>query len=95
MSEQAIASVLIREFEDKQSLVYFVSWILRDAEIRYSYIEKLAYALVITTQKLRAYFESHPFTVYTNYPLKQIFQKLDQSGRMLRWSIELCGLDLN
>lgn len=60
--------------------IYFVSRVLRE----YSYIEKLAYTLVISTQKLRAYFESHPVTIYTNHPLKPIFHKLDQPGRMLR-----------
>lgn len=54
----------------------------------------MAYALVILARKLRAYFDSHLVVVYTNYPLKQIFHKLDQLGRMLRLPIELYGLDL-
>lgn len=57
-------------------------------------MEKLTYALVISTRSLRAYFKSHTVVVYTNHPLKQIFHKLDQSRRMLRWSIKLCGCDI-
>lgn len=74
--------------------MYDVSKALNGPEYRYPNIEKLAYALVVSTRKLRAYFESHPIIVYTNAPLRQIYHKLDQSGRMLKWSIELCGYDI-
>lgn len=67
---------------------------LNNAESRYSNIKKLAYALVISERKLRPYFESHLIVVYTNAPLLQVFHKLDQSRRMLWWSIELCGQDV-
>lgn len=77
----------------KQYPVYFVSKALNDAQSRYSNIEKLAYSLVISSRKLRVYFESHPIVMYTNTPLKQNFHKLDQRGQMLKWSIELCGQD--
>lgn len=50
--------------------------------------------LVVKAKKLLAYFESHPVVVYTSYPMKQIFHKLDKSERMLKWSIVLCGLDI-
>lgn len=33
--------------------------------------------------------------VYTNKPLRQIFHKLDELGRTLRWSIELCRYDIH
>lgn len=46
VSDQAIASVLIKE-GDKQQPVYFVSKVLDEAEMRYSHIEKVAFALVI------------------------------------------------
>lgn len=49
-------------------------------------MKKLAYSLIVSTCKLKAYFESHPIVIYTNAPLTQIFHKI--------WSIELCGLDI-
>lgn len=76
VSEQVVASVLIKE-ENKQQPVYFVSKVLHEAKTRYSRIEKLAFTLVVIARKLQAYFESYPVVVYTNYPLKQIFHKLD------------------
>lgn len=70
ISDLAVTSMLIREKGVKQHPIYFVSKVLHDAETRYSNIEKLAYALVISARKLKAYFESHPVVVYTNAPLK-------------------------
>ena len=52
-------------------------------------MEKLAMALVIATRKLRSYFHSHPVQALTNYPLRQVLQKPDASGRLLKWAIEL------
>ncbi|GFS37771.1 hypothetical protein Acr_00g0053840 [Actinidia rufa] len=52
-------------------------------------IEKIAYALMIAARKLRHYFQAHSIIVLTNQPLKQILQRPDTSGRLLKWSIEL------
>ena len=52
-------------------------------------MEKLALALVIATRKLRLCFHSHPIRVLTNYLLRQVLEKLDVSGRLLKWAIEL------
>ncbi|KAL2228098.1 UNVERIFIED_CONTAM: Retrovirus-related Pol polyprotein from transposon opus [Sesamum indicum] len=57
-------------------------------------IEKLALALVITTRKLRPYFQSHPIVVLTNHPLKQVMSKSDTSGRMIKWAVELGEFDI-
>lgn len=86
-----VASVLLWEVANKQLLVYYVSKILNGPESRYPNIEKLAYSLVVAACKLQIYFAAHTIVVYTNAPLKQILHKMDQSRRMLKWSIELCG----
>ncbi|GFY96671.1 hypothetical protein Acr_11g0009770 [Actinidia rufa] len=66
-----------------------VSKVLKGVETKYLKIEKLAYALLIAVRELRHYFQAHPIAVLTNQPLKQIFQRPDTSGRLLKWSIEL------
>ena len=81
--------MLIREENRVQKPVYCISKILMGAENRYVKIEKLAYALLIAARKLRHYFQAHPITVLTDQPLKQILQRPDTSGRLLKWSIEL------
>ncbi|KAL0394798.1 UNVERIFIED_CONTAM: Retrovirus-related Pol polyprotein from transposon opus [Sesamum latifolium] len=59
-TSQAVSSVLIREEEGKQMLIYYVSKVLNDAEGRYTLVKKMALALVITARRLRPYFLSHP-----------------------------------
>ncbi|XP_062104043.1 uncharacterized protein LOC133815192 [Humulus lupulus] len=67
---------------------------LLDAETRYSMMEKLALALLTAKKKLRQYFESHTIIVYTDYPLKQVLSKLNLSGRLSKWAIELGTYDI-
>ncbi|KAL0439397.1 UNVERIFIED_CONTAM: hypothetical protein Slati_2422700 [Sesamum latifolium] len=69
---QAVSSVLVREEDDTQTPIYYVSKVLNGAESRYPPIEKMALALVITARKLRPYFISYPVGVRTNTPLKQV-----------------------
>ncbi|KAL5580705.1 hypothetical protein UlMin_013147 [Ulmus minor] len=84
-----MSTVLIREEEGKQSPVYYVSKALLDAETQYSQLEKLALALIIAARKLRPYFQCHPITVLTSFPLKNILHKLELSGRLTKWAVEL------
>jgi hypothetical protein len=49
-----------------------VSEVLSYSKIRYPCVQKLLYALLITSHKLRHYFESHKITVVTDFPLKDI-----------------------
>lgn len=74
-----------------QQLVYFVSHTLTDAETHYSLIEKRAYAVVIAARKLRPCFDSHQVTVLTDIPLEKSLEKIEKSGRMAKWAVELMG----
>ena len=55
---------------------------------------EIALALVIIARKLRPYFHSHPVPVLANYPLRQVLQKLDASGRLLKWATELSQFEI-
>jgi hypothetical protein len=90
----AISAALIREDKGIQKPVYFVSKALHGAEGRYPQIEKLAFALVMASRKLRPYFQAHTIRVLTEYPLRNVLQKLDLSGRLANWAIELGQFDL-
>ncbi|XP_052193952.1 uncharacterized protein LOC127802277 [Diospyros lotus] len=94
VSEHALSAALVREEEGVQYPVFYVSKRLVDAETRYTPMEKLAYCLVAASRKLRPYFQAHQIDVLTKYPLKQILQKPDTSGRLLKWAIELAQFDL-
>ena len=57
-----------------QCPMYFVSEVLSDSKTRYSQIQKLLYTVFITKRKLCHYFESHPVTVVTSFPLGEVVQ---------------------
>ncbi|KAL0373279.1 UNVERIFIED_CONTAM: hypothetical protein Sradi_3243600 [Sesamum radiatum] len=90
---QAVSSVLIREEEGKQLPIYYVSKVLNGAEERYTPIEKMALALVMTARRLHPYFLSHPIRVKTNIPLKQTLGKPDTST--IKWAVELSEYDIS
>ncbi|XP_072065710.1 uncharacterized protein [Arachis hypogaea] len=86
---EALAAALIREDENKaQRPIYFISKVLQDTESRYSHFEKLAFALLTTSRRLRQYFQAYPITVQTDQAVRQVQQKPDLAGRMLAWFIE-------
>ena len=58
-------------------------------------MEKLALALVIASWKLRPYFHAYSIKVLIDYPLRQVLQKPESLGRMLKWAIELGQFDMN
>ncbi|XP_022843269.1 uncharacterized protein LOC111366805 [Olea europaea var. sylvestris] len=57
-------------------------------------MEKLALALITASRKLRPYFQAHSIEVLTNFSLKQVPQRTDVSGRLLKWVIELSEFDI-
>ena len=49
----------------------------------------------MAAHKLRPYFQAHPIVVMTDQPLRQVLQKSDASGRLVKWSVELSEFDLS
>ncbi|KAM2795296.1 hypothetical protein COP1_006564 [Malus domestica] len=69
VSASAVSSVLIRNDGNVERPIYYASKALQDAEARYSNIEKLALALVMSARKLRLYFQAHSIIMFTNHHL--------------------------
>ncbi|XP_016164461.1 uncharacterized protein LOC107606980 [Arachis ipaensis] len=84
-----------RERKKKQVPIYFTSKTLQNAKLRYPSIEKLALALVFSARRLRLYFQSHEIHVRTDHPLRQVLQKPELAGRLVKWSVELSEFDIN
>ena len=63
-------------------------------EERYPRMEKLAFALVTATQKLKPYFQAHAIIVLTDQPLKRAISSPEAAGRMALWAIELSEFDV-
>jgi hypothetical protein len=74
-----------------QRPVYFINEVLSETNIRYPLIQKLLYTVILTRRKLRHYFESHPVTVVSSFPLGEIIQCREASGRIAKWAVELMG----
>ena len=58
-------------------------------------MQKLLYALLITSRKLRHYFESHKITVVTDFPLRDILHNKDATWRISKWAVELGALNID
>jgi len=72
-----------------QRPVYFVSEVLLETKALYPQIQKLIYAVILARRKLQHYFLGHPITVVSSFPLGEVIQNREATGRIAKWSVEL------
>ena len=94
ISTTAISAILIREEDKKQPLVYYVNQAFQGAEAKYPRIEKIAFALIVASRKLRPYFQVNPILVMMDQLIKKSMNKLEAAGRMVQWAVELSQFDI-
>ena len=98
---QAVSAALVVEREEPghalkvQRPVYFVSKVLTDCESRYSHVQKLLYAVLISKRKLLHYFGSHHIAVVASHGLGDIINNQAASGKIAKWALELMGFDIS
>jgi hypothetical protein len=78
-----------------QQPVYFVSEVLSESKARYQPLQKLLYAVLITSQKLRHYFQEYSISVVPDYLLGDILRNQDATGRISKWAVKLGALDID
>jgi hypothetical protein len=78
------ATIVVERREEGHAL-------LSETKIRYPQVQKLLYAVILTRRKLRHYFKSHPVTVVSSFPLGEIIQCREASGRIAKWAVEIMG----
>ena len=52
------------------------------------------FALIVTSRKLRQYFQANPILVMTDQPIKKSMKQPKAAGRMIQWAIELSQFDI-
>ena len=54
----------------------------------------MLYAILVTSRKLRNYFQSHAIKVVTSYPSESVLHNREATGRVAKWAIELGAFEL-
>ena len=92
-SHSAVSAALVQEKFDgqikKQVPVYFVSEVLSVSKKNYTELEKVLYAVLMASRKLRHYFQAYNIIVPSSQPLKDIMRNKEATGRIGKWAAEL------
>jgi hypothetical protein len=72
-----------------QAPVYFVSEVLSLSKQNYTELEKVLYAVLMTSRKLRHYFQAYHIIVPSSQPLKDIMRNREATRRIGKWATEL------
>jgi hypothetical protein len=100
-TSMVVSAAIVEEREEDshvykvQRPIYYISEVLSDSKVRYAHVQKLLYALLITSCKLRHYFDSHKIIVVTYFSLGDILHNRDATGRISKWEVELGALNIN
>jgi hypothetical protein len=92
-SHSAVSATLVQEKLDdqvkKQAPVYFISEVLCLSKKNYTELEKVLYAVLMASRKLRHYFQAYHIIVPSSQPLKDIMRNREATGRIGKWVAEL------
>jgi hypothetical protein len=92
-SHSAVSAALVQEKLEgqtkKQAPVYFVSEVLNLSKKNYTELEKVLYAVLMASRKLRHYFQAYHIIVPSSQPLKDIMRNREATGRIGMWAVEL------
>jgi hypothetical protein len=93
VSQATVSAVLVQEKQDvqikKQAPVYFVSEVLSPSKKNYTELEKVLYAVLMASRKLRHYFQAYHIIVPSSQPLKNIMRNREATWRVEKWAAEL------
>jgi hypothetical protein len=94
-SHCAISAALVQEQDrdgkNRQCLRYYVSEVLTTFKCNMTELEKISYAVVMASRKLRHYFEAFKVQVTLDRGLGELFKNPEASARIAKWATELSG----
>jgi hypothetical protein len=93
-------AIIVEQQEDDhaypvQRPVFFVSKVLSESKARYQPVQKLLNAVLITSRKLRHYFQEYSISVITDYPLGDILRNQDSTGRISKWAVKFRAINID
>jgi hypothetical protein len=92
-SHSVVSAALVQEKQDgqvkRQAPVYFVFEVLSLSKKNYTELEKVLYAMLMASRKLRHYFEAYQIIVPSSQPLKDILRNREATGRIRKWAVGL------
>ncbi|XP_019167861.1 PREDICTED: uncharacterized protein LOC109163566 [Ipomoea nil] len=85
--DSSVGALLAQENDKgKENALYYLSRMMTPNELKYSPIEKLCLALVLSIKKLKHYFEAHTIRLVSKAnPVKYVMAKVVLSDRLARW----------
>jgi hypothetical protein len=95
-----VSTALVVEQEEEghtypvQHAVYFISEVLGPSKMKYPQVQKLLYVVLLTTRKLRHYFDDHKVIVVIGFPIGDILHNKEAIGRVAKWACELGAHDI-
>jgi ribonuclease HI len=91
----AVSTTLVqeqdREGTTRQCPVYYVSEVLTASKCNMTELEKISYAVVMASRKLRHYFEAFKVRVTSDRGLGELFRNPEASVHIAKWAAELSG----
>jgi hypothetical protein len=94
-SHCAVSATLVqkqdRDGKNQQCLVYYISKVLTASKCNMTELEKISYAVVMASRKLRHYFEAFKVRVTSDRSLGELFRNPEASARIAKWAAELSG----
>jgi hypothetical protein len=89
-SNTGLGGCLMQQFDDQLCPIVYISRKLKDAETRYSSIERECLAVVWAVKTLHPYLYGREFVLMSDHePLKYISSAKYNNNRVMRWALDL------
>ena len=87
-----LTQTIVEEGQDLERPLYYLSHRLSDTQTRWSTIEKEAYAIYYSLQKLDHYLHNAEFTIFCDHkPLKHLLESPMQNKKVSLWALSIAG----